>query len=58
MLFSDTALSTSGFISPSVSKANHSPILTLILIAILTHLEVFEIGDYINWGISSDIPQF
>ena len=30
MLFSDTALSTSRFISPSVTKANRSPILTLI----------------------------
>ena len=47
MLFSDTALSTSRFISPSVTKANRSPILTLILIVNLTRLEVFEIG---KWG--------
>ena len=46
MLFSDTALSTRRFISPSVTKANRSPILTLILIAILTRLEVFQIGEY------------
>ena len=45
-MFSDIALSTSGFISPSVSKANRSPILTLILNAILTRPEVFEIGEY------------
>ena len=45
MLFSDTALSTSRFISPSVTKANRSPILTLILIG-KTRLEVFEIGEY------------
>ena len=47
MLFSDTDLSTSRFISPSFTKANCSPILTLILIVNLTRLEV-----------SSDIPQF
>ena len=46
MLFSDTALSTSRFISPSVTKANRSPILTLILIVNKTRLEVFEIGEY------------
>ena len=46
MLFSDTALSTIRFISPSVTKANRSPILTLILIVNLTLLEVFEIGAY------------
>ena len=46
MLFSDTALSTSRFISPSVTKANCSPILTLILIVNLMRLEVFEIGEY------------
>ena len=47
MLFSDTALSTSRFISPSVTKANRSPILTLILIANLTRLKVFEIGEFL-----------
>ena len=57
MLFSDTALSTSRFISPSVTKANRSPILTLILIANLTRLEVMKLGN-ITWGLSSDIPQF
>ena len=46
MLFSDTALSTSRFISPSVTKANCSPILTLILIVNNARLEVFEIGEY------------
>ena len=46
MLFSDTALSTSTFISPSVTKVNRSPILTLILIVNKTRLEVFEIGEY------------
>ena len=46
MLFSGTALSTSRFISSSVTKANRSPILTLIFIVNLTHLEVFEIGEY------------
>ena len=46
MLFSDTALSTSRFISPSVTKANRVPILTLILIVNLKRLEVFEIGEY------------
>ena len=57
MLFSDTALSTSRFICPSVSKANRSPILTLILIVNKTRLEVFEIGEYhrifptFSWGI-------
>ena len=44
MLFSDTA--TSRFISPSVTKANRSPILTLILIVNKTRLAVFEIGEY------------
>ena len=34
------------FIFPSVTKANRSPILTLILIVNLTRLEVFEIGEY------------
>ena len=42
MLFTDTALSTSRFISPSVTKAN----LTLILIVNKMRLEVFEIGEY------------
>ena len=57
MLFSDTALSTSRFISLSVTKANRSPILTLILIVNKTRLEVFEIGEYhrifpsFSWGI-------
>ena len=46
MLFSDTALSTSRFISLSVTKANHSLILTLILIVNKMRLEVFEIGEY------------
>ena len=46
MLFSDTALPTSRFISPSVTKANRSPILTLILIVNKTRLSVFEIGEY------------
>ena len=46
MLFSDTALSTSRFISLSVTKANRSTILTLILIVNKTRLEVFEIGKY------------
>ena len=46
MLFSDTALSTIRFISPSVTKANRSSILTLILIANKTRLEVFEIEEY------------
>ena len=48
MLFSDTALSTSRFISPSVTKVNRSPTLTLILIVNKTgtRLEVFEIGEY------------
>ena len=46
MLFSETALSTSRFISPSVTKANRSPILKLILIGNKTRLEVFEIGEY------------
>ena len=46
MLFSDTVLSTSRFISPSVTKANRSPTLTLILIVNKTRLEVFEIGEY------------
>ena len=46
MLFSDTALSTSRFISPSVTKASRSPILTLILIVNKTRLAVFEIGEY------------
>ena len=46
MLFSDTALLTSRFISSSVTKANCSPIWTLILIVNKTHLEVFEIGEY------------
>ena len=46
MLFSNAALSTSRFISPSVTKANRSPILTLILIVNLMRLEVFEIGEY------------
>ena len=32
LVFSATALSTSRYISSSVTKANHSPILTLILI--------------------------
>ena len=45
-VFSDTALSTSRFISPSVTKANRFPILTLILIVNKTRLEVFEIGKY------------
>ena len=44
MLFSDTALSTSRFISPSVTKANRSPILTLIVNKM--RLEVLEIGKY------------
>ena len=46
MLFSGTSLSTSRFISSSVTKANRSPILTFVLIANLTLLEVFEIGEY------------
>ena len=46
MLFSNAALSTSRFISPSVTKANRCPILTLILILNLTCLEVFEIRKY------------
>ena len=46
MLFSDTAFSTSRFISPSVTKANRSTILTLILIVNKTRLAVFEIGEY------------
>ena len=46
VLFSDTALSTSRFISTSVTKANRSPILTLILIVNKTRLEVFEIGEF------------
>ena len=46
MLISDTTLSTSRFISPSVTKANRSPILTLILIVNKTRLAVFEIGEY------------
>ena len=58
MLFSDTALSTSRFISSSVTKANRSPILTLILIVNKKRLEVFKIGELITWGISSDTPQF
>ena len=41
MLFSNTASSTSRFISPFVTKTNRSPILTLILIVKLTCLEVF-----------------
>ena len=32
--------------SPSVTKANRSPILTLILIVNKTRLAVFEIGEY------------
>ena len=57
MLFSDTALSASRFISPSVTKANRPPILTLILIVNKTRLAVFEIGEYrrifpsFSWGI-------
>ena len=55
-MFSGTGLSTSRFIS-SVTKANRSPILTFMLIANLTLLEVFEIGEYrrifpsFSWGI-------
>ena len=45
MLFSDNALSTGRFISPSVTKANRSPIMTLILIKNKTRLEVFETGE-------------
>ena len=47
MLFSNAALSTGRFISPSVTKANRSPILTLSLIVNKTRLEVFEIGEYL-----------
>ena len=43
MLYSDTALSTSRFISQFVTKANCCPILTLSLIVNKTRLEVFEI---------------
>ena len=46
MLFSGTGLSTSRFISCSVTKANRSPILTFILIVNKTRLELFEIGEY------------
>ena len=46
MLFSDTALSTIRFISPSFTKATRSSILTLILIVNKTRLEVFEIWEY------------
>ena len=46
MLFSGTALLTGRFIYSSVTKTNLSPILPLILIANLTRLEVFEIGEY------------
>ena len=56
MLISDTALSTSRFISPSVTKANRSPILTLILIVNKTRLEVFEIGEYHLWNIIGYSP--
>ena len=35
-----------GFISFSITKANRSPILTLILIVNKTRLKVFEIGEY------------
>ena len=45
-MFSDTAVSTSRFISLSVTKANRSPILTLIVIVNKTCLEVYEIGEY------------
>ena len=55
-MFSDTALSTSRFISPSVTKANRSPILTLILIVNKTHLAVFEIGEYHLGNIIGYIP--
>ena len=47
-MFSGTALLTGRFISSSVTKTNRSPILPLILIANLTRLEVFEIGEY-HW---------
>ena len=46
LVFSGTALSTSRFISSSVTKANCSPILILILIA---NLKPSSFG---NWGIS------
>ena len=49
---SDTALSTSRFISPSVTKANRSPILTLIFIVNGTRLEVFEIWEYHSGNIT------
>ena len=58
MLFSDTALSTSRFISPSVTKKNRSPILTLILIVNKTLLEVFEIGEYHLGNIYRIFPSF
>jgi len=51
LLFSGIALSTSTFIS-SVTKANRSPILTLILMRDLK--SVLKIGEYlsgISWGI-------
>ena len=42
----DTTFTTSRFISPSLTKASHSPILTLMLIVNKMRLEVFEIGEY------------
>jgi len=52
LLFSGITLSTSTFISSSVTKANRSTILTLILMRDLK--SVLKIGEYlsgISWGI-------
>ena len=63
MLFSGTGLSPSRFISSSVTKANRFSILTFILIANLTHFEVFEIGEYhrifpsFSWGIFGHVSR-
>ena len=51
MLFSDTALSTNGYISLSVTKANRSSILTLILIVNKTRaLKFLKLGNIIEYS--------